>query len=299
MRTLGVIPARLDSSRLPGKLLLRDTGSSLIEHTYRAASAAACLDDLVVATDSLKIAAAVRRFGGEVEMTGDHPSGTDRVAEVARRRNADVLVNVQGDEPEIDPASIDRLVHALTSDPAAEMATLSAPLTDAAAFADPSNVKVVTAAGSREGCGRALYFSRAPIPHDRAGGGFSDAARLHVGVYAYRREFLIRLAALPPSRLERIERLEQLRALEAGAALAVAEVEAHAVGVDTRAGLRCLRRPGAVAGDAQSGLTARTTACESPGPRHSAGCFLAAPGPPSWSPPSIRSPAIGGRSTSS
>ena len=234
-RVLGVIPARLDSSRLPGKLLLAETGRSLLEHTYRAASAAKSLDELVVATDSFEIAAEVRRFGGVVEMTGEHPSGTDRLAEVARRRpEFDVLVNVQGDEPEIDPAAVDALAAQVTGDPACEMATLSAPLTDPAAFADPANVKVVC-----DPAGRALLFSRAPIPHPRdasgtPGGGVPECARLHVGAYAYRRAFLIRLSELPPSRLERVEKLEQLRALEAGAVLRVARIDHAASGVDTR-----------------------------------------------------------------
>ena len=233
-RVLGVIPARLDSSRLPGKLLLRETGRTLLEHTHRAAARARSLDELVVATDSLEIAAEVQRFGGAFEMTGEHPSGTDRLAEVARRRGEfDVLVNVQGDEPEIDPAAIDALAAAIT-DTDSEMATLSAPLTDPEAFADPANVKVVC-----DPTGRALLFSRAPIPHPRdplgTPGGVPEEARLHVGAYAYRRAFLIRLSELPPSRLERVEKLEQLRALEAGAALRVCEVEAHACGVDTRA----------------------------------------------------------------
>ncbi|MFH5806693.1 3-deoxy-manno-octulosonate cytidylyltransferase [Alienimonas sp. DA493] len=233
MPTLGVIPARLQSSRLPEKLLLRETGRSLLEHTYRAASGAKSLDELVVATDSEAIAAEVERFGGAVELTGEHPSGTDRLAEVARRRGEfDVLVNVQGDEPEIDPAAIDLLANAVTGSDA-EMATLCSPLTDPAAFRDPANVKVVCAPD-----GRALYFSRAPIPFPRDEsehpGGVPENARLHIGAYAYRREFLIRLSELPPSRLERVEKLEQLRALEAGCTLRVCEVAVHACGVDTR-----------------------------------------------------------------
>jgi 3-deoxy-manno-octulosonate cytidylyltransferase (CMP-KDO synthetase) len=140
-----------------------------------------------------------------------------------------VLVNVQGDEPEIDPGAIDTLAAAVADDPGCDMATLSAPLTEEAAFLDPANVKVVC-----DETGRALYFSRAPIPFPREGGGVPADARLHIGAYAYRREFLVRLASLPPSRLERVEKLEQLRALEAGAALRVCEVTAHACGVDTR-----------------------------------------------------------------
>ncbi|MEM9703418.1 MAG: 3-deoxy-manno-octulosonate cytidylyltransferase [Planctomycetota bacterium] len=236
MPVLGVIPARLQSARLPRKLLLRETGRSLLEHTYRAASRAKSLDELLVATDSAEIAEEVRRFGGAVEMTGEHPSGTDRLAEVARRRGEfDILVNVQGDEPEIDPAAIDLLSSALTEEGSdAEMATLCSPLTDPAAFRDAANVKVVT-----DAVGRALYFSRSPIPHPRDAGEDENAvpenARLHIGAYAYRRDFLIRLAEMPPSRLERVEKLEQLRALEAGATLLVREVAAHACGVDTRA----------------------------------------------------------------
>ncbi|NNJ24759.1 3-deoxy-manno-octulosonate cytidylyltransferase [Alienimonas chondri] len=234
MPVLGVIPARLQSARLPEKLLLRETGRSLLEHTYRAASHATSLDELVVATDSPEIAAEVKRFGGVVEMTGEHPSGTDRLAEVARRRNEfDVLVNVQGDEPEIDPAAID-LLAAAVRDTDAEMATLCSPMTDLDAFRDPANVKVVC-----DPTGRALYFSRSPIPHPRDAaehpGGVPENARLHIGAYSYRRDFLIRLSELPPSRLERVEKLEQLRALEAGCTLRVCEVAAHACGVDTRA----------------------------------------------------------------
>ena len=232
MKTLGVIPARLESTRLPRKLLLSETGRTLLEHTHARACSASSLDAVVVATDSLEIAAAVKRFGGSVVMTGACDSGTDRVAAVARDHAADVYVNIQGDEPEIDPASIDRLVEALEQDPACGMATLSAPLADVAEWRDPGNVKLVAAA-----TGRALYFSRAPVPHDRdaPGEAVPDAARLHVGVYAYRRDFLLSFPDLPVSRLERTERLEQWRALEAGVGIAVAEVPAHAVGVDTRA----------------------------------------------------------------
>ena len=235
MHTLGVIPARLHSTRLPGKLLLAETGLPLLEHTWRAARGARSLDELVVATDSPEIAAAVRSFGGAVEMTGAHPCGTDRIAEVARRRgDAGVLVNVQGDEPEIDPVAIDRLVDTLTADPDCPMATLAAPFDADADVHDPAAVKVVTAED-----GRALYFSRAAIPFVRDPGpdsGEPDAgALLHLGIYAYRRDFLIRLASLPPSRLERLEKLEQLRALEAGAAVRVGVVEHRAVGIDTPA----------------------------------------------------------------
>jgi 3-deoxy-manno-octulosonate cytidylyltransferase (CMP-KDO synthetase) len=202
-----------------------------------AAARARSLSEVIVATDSAEIAAAVRAFGGRVEMTGEHPSGTDRIAEVARRAcpDAEVIVNIQGDEPEIDPAAIDRLVAALESSGSspAEMATLATPITERAERDDPACVKVVCAAD-----GRALYFSRLPIPFTRdidpdtlliAGSPW----KLHLGVYAYRREFLLRLSELPPSPLERLEKLEQLRALEAGATIRVAEVAHRAAGIDT------------------------------------------------------------------
>jgi 3-deoxy-manno-octulosonate cytidylyltransferase (CMP-KDO synthetase) len=231
VQVVGIIPARLQSSRLPRKLLLDETGKPLIQYTWEAASRAVSLDEVIVATDSEQIAETVRGFGGRAEMTGDHPSGTDRIAEFARRccRDAEILVNIQGDEPEIDPAQIDSLVKLLIDNPESQMATLATPIAGIADRDDPSCVKVVCAAD-----GRALYFSRAPIPFVR-----DDVSPplgswlLHLGIYAYRRDFLLRLTELPPSRLEQLEKLEQLRALEAGASIQVGIVDHRAVGIDT------------------------------------------------------------------
>lgn len=235
MEAVGIIPARLRSSRLTRKLLLDATGKPLLQHTWEAASRANSLADVIVATDSEEIATAVRRFGGRCEMTGEQASGTDRVAEVVQRIDlqGEIVVNIQGDEPEIDPAHIDRVVRTLVDHPAAEMATLATPMTCAAERDDPSCTKVV-----RSSDGRALYFSRLPIPacRDIDPDELLRTASpwlLHVGLYAYRRDFLLKLAALPPSPLERLEKLEQLRALEAGAAILVETVNQPSVGIDT------------------------------------------------------------------
>ena len=246
MHVVGLIPARLQSTRLPRKLLLDDTGKPLIQYVWEAARKTASLDEVIVATDSEEIAAVVRGFGGRAEMTGEHPSGSDRIAEVVRRccANADAVVNLQGDEPELDPEQIDRLVETLRQHPGDEMATLATPLKSADDVRNPNCVKVVCAAD-----GRALYFSRSMIPftRDREPESFFDARAkpqatpgsrpspwlLHLGIYAYRREFLLKLTTLPPSPLEQLEKLEQLRALETGATIRVAIVENASVGIDT------------------------------------------------------------------
>lgn len=235
MKVYGIIPARLHSTRLPRKLLLAETGRPLIQYTWNSASQARSLSQLIVAADDDEIARTVANFGGRSEMTGEHPSGTDRIAEVARRScpDGDIFVNIQGDEPEIDPANIDAVVQALIDCPDADMATLGTPMRSLEQVQATSCVKVVTAAD-----GRALYFSRAPIPfcRDREAAEVLEAEHpwtLHIGIYAYRREFLLRLTQLAPSRLEQLEKLEQLRALEAGARIQVAIVEHHSVGIDT------------------------------------------------------------------
>lgn len=238
MQTVGIIPARWASSRLPGKLLLAKTGKPLLQYTWEAACRARRLSDVIVATDSVVILEAVTAFGGRAEMTGEHASGTDRIAEVARRccPEADLLINIQGDEPELDPRQIDMLVDTMQRHPETEMATLATPIRSREILEDRSCTKVVCAKN-----GRALYFSRAAIPVCR------DASdedietllaqdppwKLHLGIYGYRREFLQRLTQLPVSPLERLEKLEQLRALEAGASIQVALVEHYAVGIDT------------------------------------------------------------------
>lgn len=235
MSVYGIIPARLQSTRLPRKLLLADSGHPLIEYTWRSASRAASLNQLIVAADSDEIASVVTKFGGRCELTGEHPSGTDRIAEVARRScpDGEIFVNIQGDEPSIDPTNIDAVVRALADCPTAQMATLATPMKSLDQVNASSCVKVVCGAD-----GRALYFSRAAIPfcRDRDPAEILESEHpwlLHLGIYAYRREFLFGLTKLPPSRLEQLEKLEQIRALEAGARIQLAVVQHHSVGIDT------------------------------------------------------------------
>ena len=234
MEIVAVIPARFASTRLPGKPLLSDTGRPLIQHVVEGARKASRLDRVIVATDDTRIAEAVVGFGGECMMTrSDHPTGTDRVAEVAAGLpGARIVVNLQGDEPEISGHALDLVVELLERDPGASMATLATPIASEEVYRDPSCVKVVCSAA-----GRALYFSRSPIPHHRDGlAGRPPGqpfAHLHLGLYAYRRDFLLGLAALPPSLLESTERLEQLRVLESGRPIAVGIIDEPSVGIDT------------------------------------------------------------------
>lgn len=233
MRTAIVIPARYASSRLPGKPLLRSTGKYLVQHVYERACQARRADSVVVATDDSRVVAAVESFGGKCVMTSrDHPSGTDRVAEVAAALDADVIVNLQGDEPQIDPAVLDMLPDLLVQDSEAVMATLAAPIIGEDVYRDPNCVKLV-----RDCRGRALYFSRSPIPFVRDGrpdfGTRPVRFLQHVGLYAYRREFLLQLAAQPPAELEESEKLEQLRVLSLGRPIQVGVVAATRRGVDT------------------------------------------------------------------
>lgn len=256
-RVLGVIPARFASTRFPGKLLAPLGDATLIEQVWRRVSASRAIDRVIVATDDERIAAAAAGFGAEARMTSAaHASGTDRIAEVVRSLDPaelpGIVVNVQGDEPLVDPRSLDRLVARLGDDASSEMATLAEPIEDTATLFDPNAVKVVTAAD-----GRALYFSRSPIPFfrgrravlaadfrealvERAGG--LSGYRKHQGVYAWRRSALLRLAALPPSPLELDEGLEQLRALAAGLSIAVVDSDFRSLGVDTPADLERVSR---------------------------------------------------------
>lgn len=234
-RSYIVIPARLASTRLPRKLLLDETGKPLIQHTFEAASQATRPMGLCVAADHEEIADVVRGFGGDVEMTDPAAaSGTDRVAEVARTmQDVDVLVNVQGDEPEIAGSSIDLVVELLESNPDAVMSTLATPIRSRDQLEDPACVKVVF-----DRFGRALYFSRSPIPHARHWEeGLLQANPphfyQHIGLYAYRREFLLRLADLPRSNLEHLESLEQLRVLSEGYPILVGVINEAALGIDT------------------------------------------------------------------
>jgi 3-deoxy-manno-octulosonate cytidylyltransferase (CMP-KDO synthetase) len=229
-----VIPARYASSRLPAKPLLRATGKYLIQHVYERACESGA-DTVVVATDDSRIRDAVLSFGGRVAMTqADHPSGTDRVAEVARGLDHEIIVNLQGDEPTIDPACLDRVANLLRNDPKASMATLGTPLRSIEQWRDPNCVKLV-----RDAHGRALYFSRSPIPFCRDGvpdfGKYPDVFLQHLGLYAYRRSFLLDLATWPPSPLEEIEKLEQLRVLSLGQRIQVGVVPHAARGIDTPA----------------------------------------------------------------
>ena len=233
MKTAIVIPARYASSRLPGKPLLRQTGKYLVQHVYEQASKARCAATVVVATDDPRIVAAVESFGGRVLLTRrDHMSGTDRVAEVARQLDADVIINLQGDEPLIDPGAIDLLAGRLERDAAANIATLAVPLASREQFENPNCVKVVCDAN-----GRALYFSRSAIPYVRDGQPDFAARPVrflqHLGVYAYRRPYLLDLAQLPPAPLEQLEKLEQLRVLAHGGIIQVGIVEQAGICVDT------------------------------------------------------------------
>lgn len=235
MEIIAVIPARFASTRLPGKPLLSETGRPLIQHVVEAARQAQSVHRIIVATDDPRIADAVAAFGGEPMMTrADHATGTDRVAEVAARiEQAGIIINVQGDEPEIAGSTIDRLVSLLESDRDAPMATLATPIRDPAVYRDPSCVKVVCSRRDR-----ALYFSRSPIPFHRDGlhdtaAASTPVAHLHLGLYAYRREFLLSISSLPHSSLEAAEKLEQLRVLEAGHPIAIGIVDEPSIGIDT------------------------------------------------------------------
>ena len=251
MNAVAIIPARYGSTRFPGKPLLRETGKYLIQHVYERVAAARRITRCLIATDDERIAAAVAEFGGQAVMTRpDHPSGTDRIAEVVRKHPGDaddIILNVQGDEPEIDPTALDRLVARLEAEvgpaslpaaagtearPTYPVATLACPFAPDADPRDPNAVKVVTNLR-----GHALYFSRSLLPYVRSQAADAQAGirpwLLHLGVYAYRRAFLLEYAGWEPTPLETLEKLEQLRILEHGVPLAVELVERASPGVDT------------------------------------------------------------------
>jgi 3-deoxy-manno-octulosonate cytidylyltransferase (CMP-KDO synthetase) len=226
---VAIIPARYQSSRFPGKALADLGGRPMIEHVCRRAAMASRVDAVIVATDDARIADAVRAFGGQAWTTrADHATGTDRLAEVAAALPCDIVVNVQGDEPLVAPEAIDALVAPLQDDPSLEMATLARRMDADDDPAVPHVVKVV-----RDRRGDALYFSRCPIPFVRDGRRDEVATFAHLGLYAYRRATLLRLAALPPTALEQAESLEQLRALEHGIRIRVVETGYASIGVDT------------------------------------------------------------------
>jgi 3-deoxy-manno-octulosonate cytidylyltransferase (CMP-KDO synthetase) len=245
-RVVGIIPARYGSTRLPGKPLAKIGDRPMIEHVYRSAAKAKILDRLIVATDDRRIEAAVKFFGGEVMMTSpDHPSGTDRLAEVARKIKAEWLVNVQGDLPFIDAATITRAVRPLKKNRSIPMGTVCTAIYDEEELHNPNVVKVL-----KDRAGYALYFTRAPIPYARNDSVDPSGDKIlrrgkrrlrsyrHLGIYVYRRDFLLKFARLQPTALERIESLEQLRALENGYRIYVAEVDERSVEVDSAEDLR-------------------------------------------------------------
>jgi 3-deoxy-manno-octulosonate cytidylyltransferase (CMP-KDO synthetase) len=228
-KILGVIPARFASSRFPGKVLAQISSKSMLQHVYERASQARYLTGTIIATDDDRILQTARRFGAIVRLTrADHPSGTDRVAEIASAENADIIVNIQGDEPLIDPAAIDAAILPLVHEPEIVMATLKKRIQDPREVGDPNVVKVIT-----NRAGDAIYFSRCPIPFVRDSSAAGGAHFKHIGLYAFQRSFLLRYPELPVGPLEQAEKLEQLRALENGFPIRVVETEYESWGVDT------------------------------------------------------------------
>lgn len=228
---LAIIPARLASSRLPRKVLLDRTGKTLIQHVWEGAKACTAIDRIVVATDAEEVIIAVKKFGGEAILTSDQcQSGTDRVAQAAEQvGGADIVVNVQGDEPEMSSAPLYALIQGMKANPTLPMATVSVPWPDEIPLSEPGFVKVVTDQNSR-----ALYFSRSAIPYIRENAN-AVPYRKHVGLYAYKPDFLAMFAKLKPTPLELAESLEQLRALEHGHSIGVFETEYTGYEVNTPA----------------------------------------------------------------
>ena len=238
LHAVAVIPARFASSRFPGKALADIDGHPMIEHVYRRVSSSRAVSRTIVATDDPRIAAAVDRFGGEFRLTrSDHASGTDRLAEVAATLDCDIIVNVQGDEPLIDPGAVDVAVAPFRVDSSIDITTLYRHIAHPDDLRNPNIVKVAI-----DRAGFALYFSRAPIPYVRDPRDGWPPLYRHIGVYAYRRRALLVLAALEPTPLERTESLEQLRALEHGIRIRAIETAYESVSVDTPEDLDRVRR---------------------------------------------------------
>jgi len=230
VEVLAVIPARYGSSRFEGKVLAKDTGKFLVQHTYERALCAKSVEKVLIATDSAKVMGACASFGAACVMTSAaHQSGTDRIAEAARDIDAEIIVNLQADEPEIDPSNIDYLVGLLQKSDA-DMATLVARFENREQISDPNIVKAIV-----DKNGRAIYFSRSVIPYDRGAGGIGQTARYlrHLGIYAYRKDFLLKFTSLPQGELEKCEKLEQLRAIEYGFSIMTGKVEHAWEGIDT------------------------------------------------------------------
>ncbi len=263
MNILACIPARYSSTRFPGKVLAKDTGKFLIQHVYEQACQAKLIDRVIIAADDQRVVDAAKSFDAECVLTSvRHRSGTDRIAEAVANIDADIIINIQADEPEIDPDNIDYLTRLLVDNPDYPMATLAAPFNNAKQIADPNIVKVVVTRDelwhglpAREDTAkpvlsvvegmavppssietpRAIYFSRSPIPYDREKAGIGEIGKYlrHIGIYAYRKKFLLKITALPQTPLEKIEKLEQLRALENGFSILVGKVKHTCDGIDT------------------------------------------------------------------
>lgn len=228
LKSIGIIPARYGSTRFPGKSLASILGKPMIQWVYERAMQAAQLDRVIVATDDQRIFDVVVQFHGEVMMTrSDHHSGTDRIAELAEQLEADVIVNIQGDEPLIDPVAIDAAIQPLAHFPQLQMTTLVTHFADEAEWQNPNVVKAVC-----DNDGAVLYFSRSPIPYPRCQSGVK-LARKHIGLYAYRRDFLLMITQFPPHPLEIAEGLEQLRVLTLGEKIVAVETDYQSIGVDT------------------------------------------------------------------
>jgi len=231
VRVLACIPARYGSTRFAAKVLAKDTGKFLIQHTYERACLAKWPQKVIIAADDQRIVDAARTFGAECILTSpEHTSGTDRIAEAVVDIDVEIVINLQADEPEIDPKNIDYLAERLIENPDYPMATLAADFQNAEQITDPNIVKVVVDSSER-----AIYFSRSVIPYDREskGIGMLDRYLRHIGIYAYRKEFLLKITALPQTPLEKIEKLEQLRAIENGFDILVGKVQHTCDGIDT------------------------------------------------------------------
>ncbi|PYR78620.1 MAG: 3-deoxy-manno-octulosonate cytidylyltransferase [Acidobacteria bacterium] len=235
-QVVAVIPARYDATRLPGKPLAEIAGKPMIEHVYRRAAAARGVDAVVVATDDMRIEAAVKTFGGIAMMTRPtHRTGTDRIAEVAANLSCEIVLNVQGDEPLLEPETLEAVIEPLLADPMLEMSTVCFPISNRADYDDPNVVKVV-----KDKRGHALYFSRSPIPNRRTAN-LEPPIYKHLGLYGFRRTFLLKFATLPQTPLEKAESLEQLRALEHGYRIHTVETKHDSIGVDTPEDLERVR----------------------------------------------------------
>jgi 3-deoxy-manno-octulosonate cytidylyltransferase (CMP-KDO synthetase) len=230
MKIIACIPARYGSTRFEDKVLAAETGKFLVEHTYQAVSRARLVDKVIIAADDERIMKAVKGFAQCVMTDPGHQSGTDRIAQAVKEIDADIVINVQADEPEIDPGHIDLLAKMMADNPDCPMGTLVSGFENAEQVENPNIVKVVT-----DKSARAIYFSRSVIPYNKDAGGVGDAGRYlqHVGIYAYRKGFLLKITSLEQSELEKQEKLEQLRVIENGYEILTAKVDYSCEGIDT------------------------------------------------------------------